>query len=95
MAEAVGQVTEVWGEDELEPAYLLDLGDRILALGYFHGRGRASGVQLEQEFVQLITLRKGLIARDGPTGPMRWDDGLRAAGLDPDAIALPSTRTTR
>ena len=71
-----------------EPAYALDLGDRVLALGFQHAHGRASGVQLEQEFAQLVTLREGLVARDQAW--FRWEDGLRAAGLDPDSLALPS-----
>ena len=90
MLDALSELTEVWDSWEFEPAYILDLGDRMLSLGFFRAQARASGVRLEHEFAQLVTLREGLVARDGPTGPMPWEDGLRAAGLDPDAIALPS-----
>ena len=89
MLDALGELTEVWDSWEFEPAYILDLGDRMLGLGFFRAQARASGVRLEHEFAQLITLREGLVARDGPTGPMSWEDGLRAAGLDPRAFVLP------
>jgi ketosteroid isomerase-like protein len=88
MADGLSELAEDWASLELEPAYNLDLGDRVLSLGFFCVRGRASGVQLEQQFAQLATLREGLVVRDHVW--YRWEEGLRAAGLDPDAIALPS-----
>ena len=72
---------------EVEPAYILDLGDRVLFLGFNRMRARTSGVPLEQEFAQLVTLRGGLVTRDEVW--FHWKEGLRAAGLDPDAFALP------
>jgi len=54
--EGINKLFEVWGS-ELEPLYLLDLGDRLLNLGIWHIRGRASGVPLDQELAQLVTLR--------------------------------------
>jgi ketosteroid isomerase-like protein len=87
MAEALGELIEGWGQFELEPAYILDLGDRVLALGFQHARGHASGVQLEQEVAQLVTVREGLVVRD--VHFFTWEEGLGAAGLDPDTVALP------
>lgn len=84
--EAIDKLFEVFGS-ELEPAYMLDLGDRVLTLGFVHAEGRASGVMLDQELGQLATLRDGLVKRDQTF--FSWDEGLRAAGLDPDAITLP------
>ena len=84
--EALNKIFEVWGS-ELEPMYLLDLGDRVLNLGLWHAQGRASAVPLEQEIAQLVTMRGGLVTRDRTF--FSWEEGLRAAGLDPDAIALP------
>jgi hypothetical protein len=83
--EALNKIIEVWGS-ELEPAYMLDLGDRLLNLGLWRAQARASAVLLEQEFAQLVTVRDGLVTRDQTF--FSWDEGLRAAGLDPDAIAL-------
>jgi hypothetical protein len=83
--DGLGQLAE--GLDmKFEPAYVLDLEDRALALGYFHAHAPASGVQLKGEIAQLVTLREGLAARDQSW--YAWEQGLRAAGLDPHAIAL-------
>jgi ketosteroid isomerase-like protein len=84
--EALSKIFEVWGS-ELEPAYMLDLGDRVLNLGFWHTQARASGVQLDQEFAQLSTMRDGLVFRDQIF--FSWKEGLRAAGLEPDAVAVP------
>jgi ketosteroid isomerase-like protein len=83
--EALNKIFEVWGS-ELEPAYMLDLGDRVLTLGFWHTEARASAVRLDQELGQLATVRDGLVTRDQTF--FSWDEGLRAAGLDPDAIVL-------
>ena len=91
--EGMNNIFEVWGS-ELEPVYLLDLGDdRLLNLGFWHIRGRASGVPLDQELAQLITVRHGLVIRDQNFNA--WEEGLRAAGLNPDAIALPALGRAR
>lgn len=84
--QALSELAEVW-DWELEPAYILDLGDRVLFLGFNRMRARASGVELEQEHAQLVALREGLVARDESW--FQWEEGLRAAGLDPDAFAFP------
>jgi ketosteroid isomerase-like protein len=87
--EGMNKLFEVWGS-ELHPVYVLDLGERLLNLGVWHIRGRASGVPLEQELAQLVTLRDGLVIRD--QNFTSWEDGLRAAGLDPNAVALSASQ---
>jgi ketosteroid isomerase-like protein len=84
--DAIEKLFEVWAT-ELEPAYILDLGDRLLNLGFGHFPARASEVQLGGEAAQLVTVRDGLITRDQIF--FSWGEGMRAAGLEPDAIALP------
>jgi len=84
--DALNRIFEVWGS-HLEPTYMLDMGARVLNLGIWHTRGRASDVQLEQEIAQLVTVRAGLAMRDQTF--FSWEEGLRAAGLDPAAISLP------
>jgi len=59
-----------------------------VGLGVVRSHARASGVRLEQEFAQLVRTRAGLITFDQAF--FSWDEGLRAAGLDPDAFALDS-----
>jgi hypothetical protein len=85
MIEGFGEAWEQW---EMQPAVVLDMGDRLLMLGGFRLPGNVSGVELDQELAQLVTLRGALVAHDQQF--LAWDKGLRAAGLDPDAIALPS-----
>jgi hypothetical protein len=86
--EGFNKLLEVW-DSELEPLYVLDLGDRLLNLGLWYMRGRAGGVPLEQQLAQLVTLRDGFVVRDQTFDS--WEEGLRAAGLDPDEIRLPVT----
>jgi ketosteroid isomerase-like protein len=88
MAEALGELRAGWDSLEIEPVFLIDLGERILALGIFHVRGHASGVELDQEFAQLVALKDGLTVRDQAW--FRWEEGLGAVGLDRDSIALHS-----
>src|SRR5919198_1844 len=92
MLEAFGKLAEAWESWELEPTYVVDLGDRLLTLGFNRSHARASGVQLEQEFAQLVTMREGLVAHH--IAFFSWEEGLRAAGLDPDVVALPARRKT-
>jgi hypothetical protein len=76
-----------WGRFEAVPSTMLDRGDLIVVLGTVRLTGKVSGLELELEVAQLITPRDGLAVRDQIF--LLWDRGLRAAGLDPDAIVLP------
>jgi ketosteroid isomerase-like protein len=80
--EGLEQFAEAFESWEIRPARALDLGDRVLALGSFRGKARASGVEWGQPFAQLVTLKRGLVVRDRFF--YSWEQGLRAAGLDPD-----------
>jgi ketosteroid isomerase-like protein len=91
-SEAFGELLDVWASD-LELAYLVDVGDRMLNLGFWRTRTHASGVPLEQEFAQLLTLRDGLVSREQYF--FSWQEGFRAADLDSDAIAVPKPREVR
>ena len=84
--EGMERIFEVWGA-VMTPLYVLDLGERILNLGLLHSRGRASGIALDQELAQLVTLRDGLVVRDRTF--WSWDEGLSAAGLERDTLDLP------
>ena len=57
-----------------------DLGDRVVALGCWHERGRASGVEImDQPAVWLATIRDGRIARWRTYTNVA--EGMEAAGL--------------
>jgi ketosteroid isomerase-like protein len=81
LVEGLERFSEAFESWEIRPDRALDLGDRVLALGSFRGKARASGVEWEQEFSQLVTLAGGLVVRDRFF--YSWEQGLRAAGLDP------------
>jgi ketosteroid isomerase-like protein len=82
LVQGLEQFSEAFESWEIRPARAFDLGDRVLALGRFRGKARASGVEWEQEFSQLVTLEKGLVVRDRFF--YSWNQGFRAAGLEPD-----------
>jgi ketosteroid isomerase-like protein len=77
--EQFGEAFESW---EIRPTRALDMGERVLALGSFRGKARASGVVWEQPFSQLVTIKSGLVTHDRFF--YSWEQGLRAAELDPD-----------
>ena len=81
LVQGLEQFSEAFESWEIRPARALDFGDRVLALGSFRGKARASGVEWEQEFSQLVTLERGLVVRDRFF--YSWEQGLEAAGLDP------------
>jgi ketosteroid isomerase-like protein len=81
-----------WEEWAVVPAAVIDMGDRVLFFGHTRLPGTASGLELEGEFAQLITLRRGLVAHEREF--VSWEQGLLAARLDPDAVALPSRGKT-
>jgi ketosteroid isomerase-like protein len=88
LVEGLSKLFDVLDTLKAEPAYILDLGNRFLNLVVIRTRARASGVLLDQKVAQLLTAREGLVAREQSF--FSWDEGMRAAGLDPDAITLPS-----
>jgi ketosteroid isomerase-like protein len=79
------QFDEAFDWWELLPKHALDFGDRVLTLGIFRARARASGIEMDQPFSQLVSLRRGVVIRDRFF--YSWEQGLEAAGLDPDAWA--------
>ncbi len=87
MEGAIREFTGDWESWELEPAFVLDIGDRLLMLGFFHARGRASGVEINEEYAQLLTLQDGFVTRDQSW--LGWEEALRTAGLDPAKFRLP------
>jgi ketosteroid isomerase-like protein len=62
-----------------------DLGDHVVALGCWHARGRASGVEIHgQPAVWLAYIRDGKIARWRTYTDVA--EGLEAAGLSPHEV---------
>ena len=88
LVEGLSKLFEVLDALKAEPAYILDLGNSLLNLAFNRARGRASGVPVEQTVAQLLAAREGLVTREQSF--FSWEEGMRAAGLDPNAITLPS-----
>jgi len=93
LVEGLEQFAEAFDSWEIRPARALDFGDRVLALGSFRGKARASGVEWHQPFSQLVTLEGGLVVRDRFF--YSWEQGLQAAGLGPDWAERFSLRPPR
>ena len=54
---------EAWGHVDYEIEELLDLDERVVSVVKNHGRGRASGIDLEWSVPGVWTVREGKIVR--------------------------------
>jgi ketosteroid isomerase-like protein len=73
------ELYEAWGEIDYSYDELIDAGEHVVSIVTRHARGRASGVDLEQPFALLWTLRDRKVIR------VMWfsarAEALEAAGL--------------
>jgi hypothetical protein len=90
MASVLAEILDVWDRFELAPAVLVDLADSLIVLGAGRVRGAGSGIELDLEVAQLLTMERGLVVHERDF--FRWDDALRAARLDPAELHLPGRR---
>lgn len=63
VVEAFSKWTGAWDDYRVEVEELIDLGDQVLARTRHHGRGKGSGVEVEQQIFQLWTLRNDKVVR--------------------------------
>ncbi len=70
---------EAWETITVNVERIEDLGEQVLVLGTFHGRGHGSGVGVTREAAWLVTLRDGLFAQSRTF--VSWAEALEAAGL--------------
>jgi ketosteroid isomerase-like protein len=68
-----------WESFRFEATDLRDLGDRVLVLGHVRGRGRASGVEVDDRWAWIVALREGRAA--SLRGFLDHREALEAAGL--------------
>lgn len=71
--------SENWAELQIIAEEFRDLGDRALVLGRLKGRGKGSGVPVEQPFATVLDFRGDRICRSRVF--LDRAEGLRAAGL--------------
>jgi ketosteroid isomerase-like protein len=54
-----GPVAENWDDFQVVPEEFLDADDRVIVLGHFQGRGKATGRTLDAPYAHVWTLRDG------------------------------------
>ena len=54
---------EPWDEHQIEAEEFAEAGDRVLAVVHLTGRGEGSGMEIDQRFFQLYSVRNGKIVR--------------------------------
>ncbi len=75
------QIDETMEELTLEPQEFIDAGDHVATRLRHHGRGKTSGVEINEElYHQVATFRDGRIVRMEYFAG--WDEALEAAGLN-------------
>jgi len=75
----LADTAETWEELQTVPEEFRDLGDRVIVLGRMQGRGRGSGVPVDQPFANILDFRGDRICRSQVY--LDRAEGLRAAGL--------------
>jgi ketosteroid isomerase-like protein len=56
------EVNEVWDEFQIEPERFVEKGDRVVVIETRRGRGKGSGLAVEQRAGVIWTLRDGQVA---------------------------------
>jgi ketosteroid isomerase-like protein len=74
---------EAWEEgitlEHMEPEEIVDAGDRVLVMVHHRGQGKASGIEVDQHFAMVWTVRGGRAARMDMYRTR--EQALEAAGL--------------
>jgi ketosteroid isomerase-like protein len=78
---------ESYGEIRIEPREVIDFGDRVLVLVDRKATGRASGVGIDLDAADIVTLRDGWVVRYDDY----WakEDALAAVGLPETGALVP------
>jgi ketosteroid isomerase-like protein len=80
--QSVADMLDAFGDLRADPERFIDLGDRVICLYHWRGRGSGSGIpvdQLEVPAAMLATMGDGLVVR--ARFFTTWDQALEAAGL--------------
>jgi ketosteroid isomerase-like protein len=79
VAEAMRVWTGAWEDWSVEFEQMIDAGDKVLVIARESGRGKGSGVEVEQKAFAVFTVREGKIVHW--KGFVNRSDALEAAGL--------------
>ena len=77
--ELFGDFQEAFAGSQMEFAEIRDLGDRVIAIGHWRNRGRASGAEVESPLAYLVEFRNGKVVLVRTYLDPR--EALEAAGL--------------
>jgi ketosteroid isomerase-like protein len=77
--EFFSDVAESWESFRFSATALRDLGDRVLVLGQVRGRGRLSGIEVDDRWAWIVELRDGRAA--SLRGFLDEREAIEAAGL--------------
>ena len=61
--EVFGAVAEHWDEFQAVPEEFLDAGERVIVLGHFRVRGKATGRTVDAPYAHVWTLRDGKVVQ--------------------------------
>ena len=76
----IHDLTEDWVEVRFEAGEMRDVGDQVVVLSRFHGRGRASGAEVDVPIGIVGEVRQGKIAQCRMFSDP--EEAFKAAGLD-------------
>jgi ketosteroid isomerase-like protein len=77
--QGIRELEEAFTELRAEPLEFRDLGERVVAIGHLHGRGKGSGVETESANAWLVDFEDGKVVRIREY--LDPDEALEAAGL--------------
>ncbi len=80
IADMLADRNEVWDEFRTEPSEFIDAGDRVVVFGHWVGKGKGSGIEVEQPVAHVFTLHDHRIVRVELAYTDRAET-LKAAGL--------------
>jgi ketosteroid isomerase-like protein len=86
--EVISPTAERLEEFRVKPKRFYAVGDHVMVIGYFHGRGKATGRELEAATIHVCTLRNGKIVRfEAFHDPAQWLETLGVAQSEPQRMA--------
>ena len=76
----LAETNDVWEEFRFEPLEFIDAGDRVVVIGRLFGKGRGSGIEVDQPIAGIWTVRDGRVVR-WEVGYTDRAEALEAVGL--------------
>ena len=78
--EMAADMDDVWDEFRFQPTEFIDAGDSVVVVSRLHGKGKGSGIEVEQSVAGIWTVRNGRVVRI-EVGYTDVHEALEAVGL--------------